>query len=134
MYIRCFKRIGGMQSAKSTQLALDLNTSNFTICSYLKKIGKVTKLGIWLLHTLSEKNNDHISIVTNFPSRQKNDLFLKYIITGNENRSSMAIFNAKSSGLTRMNLSSLPQRWRFKEEKFCCVYGGINAELFILSF
>ena len=39
--------------SKSTwELALDLNISQSTICHYLKKIGKVSNLGVWLPHTL----------------------------------------------------------------------------------
>ena len=70
-------------SHKSTwESALDVNTSQSTIYHHLKKIRKVTKLGIWLPHTLSEKNKeDHISIVTSLLSRQRNDQFLN-IITG----------------------------------------------------
>ena len=71
---------------KSTwELALDLDISQSTICCYLKKIGKVRKLGIWLLHTSSEKNKeDCISIGTSLLSKLRNDLFLKNIITGDE--------------------------------------------------
>ena len=57
--------------------ALDLNTSQTTICHHLKKIGKVSKLGILV-------KENHISIATSFLSRQRNDLFLKNIITGDE--------------------------------------------------
>ena len=52
----------------------------------MKKIGKAKKLDTWLPHVLCEKNKeDHNSIVINFISRQKNDPFLKNIITGDEN-------------------------------------------------
>ena len=70
---------------KNTQeLAPDLNTPQSTICCHLKKIGKVRKQGVWVLHTLNQKNKDYIAIETNFLSRQRNDLFLKNIITDEE--------------------------------------------------
>ena len=71
---------------KSTwELALDLNISQSTIYCRLKKIGKVSKLSVWIPHILREKNKkDCISIVTNLLFRQKNDLFLNNIITADE--------------------------------------------------
>ena len=30
------------------ELALDLNTSQFTICRHLKKIGKLSKMAVWV--------------------------------------------------------------------------------------
>ena len=39
------------------------------------------------------------------------------------------VFNTKISGLTRLNLHSLPQRQSFMEEKLCYVYGGIILSL-----
>ena len=71
---------------KSTwELALDLNTCQSTICNHLKNMRKVSKLGIWVPHTLSKKNKeDCISIVTSLFSRQRHDLFLKNIITDDE--------------------------------------------------
>ena len=48
-----------MQSSQSTRkLALDLNISQSSVCSHFKKIGKVSKLGIWFPHTLCEKNKE----------------------------------------------------------------------------
>ena len=42
---------------QSTQeLADKLNTSEYTICRHLEKMGKVSKLGVWVPHALSEKN------------------------------------------------------------------------------
>ena len=42
---------------KSTQeLVLDFNTFQSTISCHLKKIGKVSKLDIWVPYTLTEKN------------------------------------------------------------------------------
>ena len=46
---------------QSTQeLADKLNTSQSTICRHLEKMEKVSKLGVWVPHVLSEKNKaDH---------------------------------------------------------------------------
>ena len=45
----------------------------------------MSKLSIWVSHTLSEKNKENrISITTSRLLRQKNDLFLKNIMTGDE--------------------------------------------------
>ena len=71
---------------KSTQeLALDLNTSQTPICHHVKKIGKVSKLSIWVPHIFYENNmEDHIFIIAYLLLKQRNDLFLNYIITGDE--------------------------------------------------
>ena len=67
------------------ELAHDFNTSQSTICYHLKKIGKVSKLGVWVPHTLSQENKkDHLSVVTSLLSRQENDMFIKNITTGDE--------------------------------------------------
>ena len=48
-------------------------------------IGKENKVRIWVPHALSKKNkDDHISIETSLLSRQRNYLFLKNIIAGDE--------------------------------------------------
>ena len=75
-----------MQSTKSTrELALDFNKSQSTIWRHLKKIEKVSKLGVWNPHKLREKNKeDRISIVTSFLSIQRNDPFFKNIMTDDE--------------------------------------------------
>ena len=101
-----------------------------------EKIGKVSKLCIGVPHTRSEKDKeDCISIMTSLFSRLRNDPFLKNIITGEKKkRSFMTMFTAKGTGLTGINLHSLPQRWSFMEEKLFCVYGEIITVLFILSF
>ena len=66
-------------------LALDFNTSQSKICRHLKKIEKVSKLGVLVSHTPCEKNKeDFISIMSSLLSRKKNYLFLKNIITSDE--------------------------------------------------
>ena len=48
-------------------------------------MGKVSKLGVWVPHALSEKNKaDRLSIATSLLSRQSNDPFLDKIIAGYE--------------------------------------------------
>ena len=70
---RCFKRIEMQSTQKYKRLALDLSTSHSTICCHLKKISKVSKLGTWVPHTLSEKNkDDRKSMVTSLLSKQRN--------------------------------------------------------------
>ena len=72
----------------SRQLAFDLDTSKSTIGRLLKKIGKGSKPGVWILHNVSEKNKDCISIATSLLSSQKNGPFLK------KNEFFTTIFNA----------------------------------------
>ena len=97
------------------ELGLDLNTSQSTICCHLKKIRKVSNLGVWLPHTLSEKNKyDCILIVTSLLSRQRNFLRIsKQVI---KNWSFMTMFKTRGCGLTRMNFHNLLQAQSFMEE------------------
>ena len=45
----------------------------------------MSKLGVWLSHTLSKKNKeDCISVSKSLLSKQRNDAFLENIITGDE--------------------------------------------------
>ena len=55
----------------------DLNTSKYKICHHPKKIGKVIKMGIWVLHN----NENRIPIETSVLSKQRNNPFFKNIIT-----------------------------------------------------
>ena len=67
------------------EIALDHYTSPSTVCHHSKKTGKVSQLGVRILHTLSEKNKkDYIFITTSLLLRQGNDPFLKNIITDDE--------------------------------------------------
>ena len=67
------------------ELAQKLNTSQSTVCRHLEKLGKVSKLGVWVPYKLSERNKaDRMSIATSLLSRENNDPFLKKIITGDE--------------------------------------------------
>ena len=51
---------------QSTRKSADkLNTSQSSIFFHLEKMGKVSKLGVWVPHALSEKNKaDRLSIAT----------------------------------------------------------------------
>ena len=58
---------------------------------------------------LSEKNKeDCISIMTSVLLRQKSDTFHKISLLVMKNRPFMTMFNAKGSGLARMNLTAYP--------------------------
>ena len=58
----------------------------------LKIMRNVSQQSISVLHTLCKKNKeDHISIAASHLSRQRNDSFLKNIITGDENGSFMCM-------------------------------------------
>ena len=104
---------------------LDLNTSQSTIYCHLKKIGKVWKLGIWVPHTLSEKNKEYcVSVVTSLLSRPRNNLFLKNIITSDKHLSFMTMFNRKGNELNSMILCSLPQRQKRKKSYAVCMVGS----------
>ena len=85
------------------------------------------------LHTLCKKNKkDRISMVTSFPSSQKNDQFLKNIIRVDEK---WGLYdNVQRSRFSSMNLRYIPERWSFMEEKVCSVYGWTIVVLLILSF
>ena len=84
---------------KNTQdLSLDFNTSQSTICGNLKKIGKVTKLGVWLPRNLSEKNKEnYMFIVFLFQGRKTNHLSRISLQAGKDG-SFMTLFNTKGSG------------------------------------
>ena len=74
----------GIKWKTTRELSLDLITSQSIICRHLKKIEKLSKLGVWLLHTVSEKNKEGcISRATNL-SQPRNYHFHKNIITDYE--------------------------------------------------
>ena len=47
------------QHKSNNKLALELNTSQSTICHHLEKIGKVWKLGVWVPYTLRIRSRIH---------------------------------------------------------------------------
>ena len=97
------RELAKFNPCKSTwKLALD--TSQYTIYHYLKKIWKASKLGVLYSDTLGEKDKEeHISIVTSLLSRQRNDRFSKISLQVTKSGSFMTMFNAKVNRLTRMN-------------------------------
>ena len=113
------------------ELALDCNTSQSTIYHPLKKTGKVSKLGIWVPHTLSETNKeDHISIVT-ILLRQRNDPFLKNIITDDKNGLFMTMFNAKKLWIDEdESLWSTPWVEFYGRKLMLCMVGSVQYYLF----
>ena len=79
----------------------------------LKKDRKKSKLGTWILHTLSEKNKEDNMFIDKTSLKTEKRL----ISQDKKNGSLTTIFNTKGSRLTRMNLHSLPLRWNFIEEE-----------------
>ena len=67
---------------RTQELAVDLNTSQSVMWCHLKKIRKVSKLGVSFLQVLSKKNKkDCISIPTSLLSMKRNERFHKNILT-----------------------------------------------------
>ena len=103
----------------------------------LKKDWKSERAGHLGSPTFSEKNKeDCVSIVTSLLSKQRNDPFLKNIITDDEKWAFYVEILLKRQ-LIEVNESlqpSLPQRRSFMKEMLCCIYEGITVALFILKF
>ena len=67
------------------EIAERLNLSNATVHKHMKRLGLISKLDIWVPHVLTERNllrriNDCDTLIR----RQRNDPFLKRIVTGDE--------------------------------------------------
>lgn len=67
------------------EIAERLNLSNSTVHKHMKSLGLISKLDIWVPHVLTERNllrriNDCDLLIR----RQRNDPFLKRIVTGDE--------------------------------------------------
>ena len=76
-----------------------------------------------------------LNTIHNLPLIMRRIRKIAYLLSKKKkNGSFMVKFIAKDNGLTRMNLSNLPDKWSFMEEKFCRVYGEITMISFILSF
>ena len=108
------------------ELTLDLSISQYTISCPLKKIRKASKLEVWFPYTLNEKNKeDCISIVTSLLSRQRNDLFIKNIITVDEKR--VLHYNIQCQRLWRDKDESLQPTSKVelhKRKVMLCVWWG----------
>ena len=102
----------------------------------MKKIGRMSKLDIWLPHTLSEKNKeDRIAIEIGLLSRQRNYQFLKNIITGNEKWIFYNNFQHKKQWLDKDEILQHILKAKLHDRKVMRhVYGGITEVLFILTF
>ena len=81
-----FKIIGGMQcTPKYSGISRQAKHVTIHHMPSLGKDGKVSKLGVWVPHTHSEKNKaDHLLIVTSLLSQQRNSPFLDEVIIGDE--------------------------------------------------
>ncbi|CAK9827579.1 Histone-lysine N-methyltransferase SETMAR [Anthophora retusa] len=67
------------------EIAERLNLSNSTVHDHLKDLGLTSKLDIWVLHVLTERNLcRRVDVCDLLLKRHKNDPFLKRIITGDE--------------------------------------------------
>ncbi|XP_039304822.1 histone-lysine N-methyltransferase SETMAR-like [Solenopsis invicta] len=65
------------------EIAERFGSSNLIVYDYLKHLGLISKLDIWVPHVLTERNLC-VDVCDLLLKRQKNDLFLKRIITRDE--------------------------------------------------
>ncbi|GFW83166.1 histone-lysine N-methyltransferase SETMAR [Trichonephila clavipes] len=67
------------------EIGLRLNLSYSTVYAHLKSLGLSSKLDVWVLHALTERNLCHrIDVCDSLLKGYENDPFLKRIITGDE--------------------------------------------------
>lgn len=67
------------------EIATTLNISHTSVENHLRALGYVSRLNVWVPHKLTEANlTTRISICDSLRKRQKNDPFLKRMITGDE--------------------------------------------------
>lgn len=67
------------------QIAERMDSSHGTVFRHLKEIGKVSKLGKWVPHELSEINcQQRLNICTSLLSRLEREPFLDRLVTGDE--------------------------------------------------
>ena len=99
----------------------------------LKWLEKMSKPGFWLPHSLCKKmtKGDCISIATNSFSRQRNDPFLKNIITGNQKR---VFYNSVQRNRKYIDEGESLYLTPNAGKNLCSVYGRVTMVLFILSF
>ena len=77
--------VGAKPQLTADEVAEKFNSFHGTIHRHLHAIGKVSKLGKWVPHELSEKNRQYrIKVFTSLFSRQCQCPFLDRIITGDE--------------------------------------------------
>ena len=97
----------------------------------MKRVEKNSKLGVRVPHNLGKTiKKDPLCKLRSILSRQRNEQYLKNIITGDEKW--VVYDNVHLKRLTNINLHNLPQRWNFLKWKLCCLYGGITAVISIL--
>ena len=67
------------------ELATALKVSVGSVHGHLKSLGFVKKFDVWVPHKLKEIHlTNRMSVCDQLIKRKENDLFLKYMITGNE--------------------------------------------------
>jgi len=67
------------------ELATALKVSVGSVHGHLKSLGFVKKFNVWVLHKLKEIHlTNRMSVCDQLIKRKENDLFLKYMITGDE--------------------------------------------------
>ena len=72
-------------SASVEELARKLSSNHSTVHRHLQQLGKVTKLGKWVPHELSENNlKSRVAICSSLHSRQLVSPFLNSLATGDE--------------------------------------------------
>ena len=69
----------------SIELGQQFNTAHATIISCLHKLGKMSKLGHWVPHDLTNtQRNQRLAVCTSLPTRNHRGPFLPRIVTGDE--------------------------------------------------
>lgn len=67
------------------EIAMALNVSHTSVENHLHKLGYVSRLNVWVPHSLTEVNlATRISVCDSLRKRQQNDPFLKRLVTGDE--------------------------------------------------
>ena len=78
-------KIEQVRHIRSHDIAYELNFHHRTVLKHLQKVGFKKKLDVWVPHESSVKNKmDRLNICDTLLKRNKIELFLKRIITGDE--------------------------------------------------
>lgn len=109
-------------------MAESLNTSQSTVIRHLEKLRKLSKVGVWVPHNLSERNKDRMSIDTSLISRVKMEPFLNRIVTGDEKWVTYKNIVPKKQWLDKKAFSSLNQPHFTRKEFKNCQEDGRRME------
>ena len=117
------------------EIAEWLNLSNATVHKHMERLGLISKLNIWDPHVLTERNllrriNDCDTLIR----RQRNDPFLKRIITGYEKWVVNNNIKRKRSWSKKDEPAQTTLKPDMQQKKLCCPFGAISRGSFILSF